>query len=127
MVDQESCHSSLTSTSHLLQPDHKSMPLERFVSLWLYRTDVEGGLPAPRPFSPFSNSSSSLKFRGTLALMVRTTSCCKTSEVLRRERDLIVVVIALPLPLMVGFIYDAGIVGRMGTSVLRVSIRIEFG
>lgn len=27
-------------------------------------------LPAPRPFSPFSNSSSSRKFRGTLAPMV---------------------------------------------------------
>ena len=41
--------------------------------------------PAPRPFSPFSSSSSNLKLRGTLADMLNSVRACEEFERVSRE------------------------------------------
>lgn len=83
VVDQGLCRSSLTSTGRLRCQDHTSMPLytlsNAFSSILSSRI-----VPAPRPFSPFSNSSSRRKFRGTLAPMFagcRAEGCAGVSRV----------------------------------------------
>lgn len=70
--DQGWCHSSSTSTSRHPLRVHMNMPL-RIIEASVLRTNnwpAEIYIPAPRPFSPFSNSSKSLKFLGTLAPMI---------------------------------------------------------
>lgn len=62
-------HSSSTSASRRHLGDHTSKPLS-----WVSLGPIErcyGIVPAPRPFSPFSSSSSNLKFRGTFAPMMK--------------------------------------------------------
>lgn len=71
VVVQEWCRSSSTSKGHHRPPSHMSKPLRhRHVSRLDPSNVCPSNVPAPRPFSPFSSSSSKRKFRGTLAAML---------------------------------------------------------
>lgn len=66
--------SSCSSSGPHRRQGHKSRPLQLLRTIHQYTYGLvsydELKVPAPNPFSPFSNSSRSRKFRGTLAAIL---------------------------------------------------------
>lgn len=71
-VDRGWCRSSWSLADRRLRLGHTSMLLRCCQYMYSVWTCCKRVVPAPSPFSPFSSSSSSLKFRGTFAPIL----CC---------------------------------------------------
>lgn len=99
VVGREWCRSSWTLGGRRRLPGRRNMLLQKvniLASAQRRESRIGGNIPAPRPFSPFSNSSRSLKLRGTLAPILLVGSACEafielnqTGGVVGRELQLV--------------------------------------